>query len=94
MIGAYLGLSVIVRTDGRVDVESASLNEAQGLIAFFDKYPLQSYKQEQFDLWRVYVESLEDDRFNDRQRKRRPFQSEYRFSYYAALFDKFDKLRR
>ena len=94
VIGAYLGVGVILRSDGRVDVESATLDHALSLIAFLDAYPLQSYKQGHFEVWRVYVESLEDDRFIGLQRKRLPNQSEDRFSYYASLSDELRKLQR
>lgn len=66
----YLSISHYIRTDGmRVDVMSQSLAEALSLVMFFDQYPLQSYKAEDYAIWRKYVKSLEDDTDSGKQRQ-------------------------
>lgn len=88
LMGAYLGVSVLVRSDGlRVDLQSRSLDQALGLVGFLEAYPLQSYKKDHFEVWRAYVVALDDDRSEDLQRRRVPNQSLRRFSYYSSLIE-------
>lgn len=57
-----------------------------------DEYPLQSYKNKHYLVWRKYVESITIDREVDIQRKQTL--PEDRFDYYIKLIDKLDALRR
>lgn len=92
-IGAYLSLSVYVRGSGeRVDVMAQSTAEAESVIDFFDVYPLQSYKNDQYEVWRKFVMSISVDRDLDVQRKR-SFTSD-RFDFYNKLVTKFYTLTR
>lgn len=59
VISEYIGIQLYVRSDNlRVDVMSQSMEHAQNVIGFFDSYPLQSYKADQYAIWRKYVDTL------------------------------------
>ena len=89
----YLGVSCYVRTDGRVDVMAQSNDEGLCIVSFFDEYPLQSYKHDQYLIWRDYVQCLYDDIENQAQRQRN-YKYLDRFNFYNKLIDEFYKKRR
>jgi len=94
VISSHIGLSLYVRTnEQRVDVMSQSMKEALNLIDFLDVYPLQSYKQEHYEVWQQYVKDLSDDQFDDLQR-RSSNPGPGRFRYYNKLADRLANLRR
>lgn len=53
IISYRLGISHYVRSNGeRVDLIAKTATEAHFITAFLDQYPLQSYKHEQYLVWR------------------------------------------
>jgi hypothetical protein len=97
LICATLGLSLIKRSNGlRVDAQSRSLDQALNLTDFFDAYPLQSYKQEHFEVWREYVDNLDyHRRFLELQHRALTTPLTHnRFEQFAKLVTKLYKLRR
>ena len=64
LIAEYLEAKTYVRTYGsRVDVNIAKLDTCEYLIKFFDKYPLQSSKHQEYLIWRDFV--IRAKGFND-----------------------------
>lgn len=61
-ISQYLGIPMYIRGDGRIDIMAQSMEETFGIISFFEDYPLQSYKNSHFVIWRDCVVQLEGDR--------------------------------
>ena len=56
LIAEYLEAKTYVRTDGsHVDVNIVRLDTCEYLIKFFDKYPLQSSKHQEYLIWREFV---------------------------------------
>lgn len=56
LIAEHLEAKIFIRTDGnRVDVNIARLDTCLFLIKFFDKYPLQSSKHQEYLIWREFV---------------------------------------
>jgi hypothetical protein len=94
LIADFIGIPYYVRSDGeRVDVMAQSSQEVNNVVSFLDDYPLQSYKNAQYDIWRTYVQSITIDRESDIQRrlKHQPID---RFDYYSKLIDQFYAKRR
>lgn len=89
----YLGLVTYVRNgEQRIDMFAQSTLEATNLVYFFNDYPLQSYKNDQFIVWKKFVESLQEEREAHVQRKE-PF-SHKRFNYYSKLIDQLNATQR
>lgn len=89
LLASYLGLSHYIRTDeARVDVMAQSAEEAYGLVLFMDNYPLQSYKNDKYLVWRDFVKKLQQERDWDIQRKL-PY-NEARYNKYNNLVNKFN----
>lgn len=56
LIAEYLEAKTFVRADdSRVDVNIASLDACENLIHFFNRYPLQSSKHQEYLIWRDFV---------------------------------------
>lgn len=87
VIAQYLGLPYYIRMDGRIDVVAQSESEAHDLILFLDNYPLQSYKDEHYNIWREAALQLASDRSN-RQR------TGTRHVRFYALTDKLNELKQ
>lgn len=69
IIADALDVSCYVRKDGRVDIMAQGLEEALRISLFFKSYPLQSYKQEQFDVWYKAVLLSQEHHSLDSQRR-------------------------
>jgi hypothetical protein len=83
LVANYLGITFYIRENGqRVDMTAQSSNEVNSLIKFLDSYPLQSYKNDQYKIWREYVKTVTAQRELDFQRK----------SVHSARFDSLIKL--
>jgi hypothetical protein len=56
LIAEYFGVNYYIRTNGdRVDVNLTNIKDCLNLIQFFNKYPLQSRKHQEFLIWRDFV---------------------------------------
>lgn len=84
----------IRRSKDRVDLMGQTTRECEEICHFFDNFPLQSYKQSQFLVWKKYVESISEDRFFDIQRKSVKKSGIDRTQYYIKLIKELDSLGR
>lgn len=56
VIADYFNTEIIYRSNGkRLDINIANLEGVLGVVRFFNKYPLQSSKHDQFLIWRDFV---------------------------------------
>lgn len=55
VIAEFLELSCYIRTNGRVDVQAQSKEQAINLMGYFDQYPLQSYKHAHYEVYREAI---------------------------------------
>lgn len=84
LISSYLGIRMHIRSDGtRVDAMGQSLDHGLNIINFMDNYPLQSYKHQHYEIFRDFVRSLDEDAFDQVQRKKSGHVD--RFKYYSTL---------
>lgn len=66
--------------------------EVESVMTFLDKYPLQSYKNEQYQAWRDYCSSLVYDR--DTKAHLLKVDANSRYKKYTKLVKKLDSLQR
>lgn len=93
LLADFLGISCYIRqNEDRVDVMAQNTEEVESVMAFLDKYPLQSYKNEQYQAWRDYCSSLVYDR--DTQAHLLKVDANSRYEKYTKLVNKLDSLQR
>lgn len=94
LLAEIFGCSYYLHSEGdRVILMAQSTKECDEICNFFKTYPLQSYKQKQFLVWRKYIESITRDRLRDVQRSRLNGSTD-RTKYYSNLIKLLSSLSR